>query len=198
MKKLLIIIILLFLIVPVSANAFSFSNIFSFFKKEKIEIEIEIEPEPFIIEYAEEKYKAWTKAFKNKDTELVLANKDNLYFSEWELNYLIQKRLKDIKHPPAENVKIFLKDNLIKVKGKSLARFFKGEFELDIKPVKKGKRVVLEVKRTRFQRIYFPSFIASIMLKKEMDDTMNFLYSHGGVEELEIIVEEDNLELRYE
>lgn len=197
-KKFLIIIVLLFLIVPIAAHAFSLSDIFSFLKKEDKIIEAEPEPNPAITVLAEEKYKIWKDAFENKDIEIVMSNVSNLFFSEGELNYLIEKRLKDMKYPPAKEVKVFLKEGLIKIRGISKIKFFKGSFELNIKPVQKERRIVLEVKKARFKKFYFPSFVASILLKKEMDDTMAFLYSHGSVEKLKIIIIEDNLELKYE
>lgn len=201
MKKILIIVAIVaiaFILTSMKASAFSFVDVFKFLNRDsKVEEEAKTEldfREQFL---AVEKYENWKNAFDNQNIDELFSDERNFSFAEAELNYLIDKRLNEIKYPPAKNVKIYLKDGLIKVRGYSLKRFFNGRIELDIAPVQKHGKLALDVKRVRFRNIYFPKFIASFLLKEEMEDTYAFLYSHPDYKKLNIVVEEDKLELKY-
>lgn len=202
MKKVLIVIIVIivvFILTSVSASAFSFVDVFRFLNKGSNQEQHEEEKELdfYQKQSAEDKYENWKNAFNEKDIGKVFLNEHNFIFSEAEINHLITKRLGDMNYPPVKDVKIYLKEGLIEVRGYSVKKFFKGKIELDIAPIQKQNRLALEVKKARFRNIYFPSFVASYILKEEMKETIDFLYSHPEYKKLELEALKDSLQLKY-
>ena len=202
MKKILIVIVALLVLFPITVFAFSFTDIFYFFDKkpEAVEevLEENVEENLFSRYLAEEKYESWKTAYDNGDIRLASDSSKNLIFSEGEINYLIEKRLEDMKHSPVDNITLELQDGLIKATGRCLKRFFNGDFELDIEPTNKYGRLSFEVKRARFKGVFLPKFIASLILKGEMKETITFLHSNPDYVKVNIKVSENKLELDFQ
>jgi len=194
----LIVMLLVFILSPMRVSAFSFVDVFKILNRARnVEIE-EVDKLPSSEEdLTEKKYKDWKDAYNNYEIEDLFLNPDNFVFTEAEINYLITKRLGDMNYPPVQNVKIYLKNGLIQLRGESIKKFFKGKIELDIAPVQRNNKFALEVKKAKFKGIYFPRFIASYIIKEEMKETYAFLYSHEEYKKLKVEATENKLELKY-
>lgn len=201
MKKLLVILIvtiLVFILSSMRVSAFSFADVFKILNRVRSQETEEVDKLPSSQEnLTEKKYKDWKDAYNSYEIEDLFSDSNNFIFTEAEINYLITKRLGDMNYPPVQNVKIYLKNDLIQLRGESIKKFFKGKIELDIAPVQRNSKLALEVKKAKFKGIYFPRFIASYIIKGEMKETYAFLYSHKEYKKLEVEATENKLELKY-
>jgi hypothetical protein len=143
------------------------------------------------------KYENWLKAFKDKDLIALFSDEKNFSISENELNYIINRSLEGQKDPIARDVSVdFSDDGLIKVYGYSNWKNLKGDFELQIVIIKGKNKIYPKVAKARLGKIFLPSLIAEMIVRRETLDAISFLYS-GEHQDWQAVVNDQFLRLEY-
>ncbi|HTW96739.1 MAG TPA: hypothetical protein VMD74_03750 [Candidatus Methylomirabilis sp.] len=207
MKKFLIILIAAAILVPVAAHAFSFLDVINFGKMiihlpaapttDEVKKDLTTSAATAATISAESKYQNWRDAFNKKDLSLVLNDSQNLYFTETEINYLVDQELLAMAKPVARDVQISFTENLISASGESLLKNLGGQFSLQMKIVPDGKRINLQVTRARLHNFYFPSFLAQTFLRYQLRGMIDFLYSDPEHQSLTVTVGNGFIQLDY-
>jgi hypothetical protein len=209
MKKLLFIFIALAILIPLTVYAFSFSDVVNF-GKSLIHKEVKPTPEEVkngltdqaanLYSYsAQTKYLNWKKAYEKKDITLVISDSRNLYFTDTEINYLIAQELAAAANPPARDINVSFSENLVKVSGIAMLKNFSGQFNLEGKIVKNNndKKITLAVTRARYKNLYFPSFLAQMLMRNQLQKAADFLYSNADYQDLSLTIGNGFAELNY-
>jgi hypothetical protein len=207
MKKFLILLVALALLAPAAAHAFSLIDVINVGKRlihqetqpapVEVKKELTVEAAQLSTLSAESKYQNWEKAYLNHSITGVFSDSHNLYFTEAELNYLIDQQLASATDPVARDVVISFSDNLIKVSGYSLVKNFTGQFYLEGKIVAAGQRINIQVTKARYHNFYFPAFIAQSLLRGQLGKMIDFLYSDANYQNLSVTVGSGFIELNY-
>jgi hypothetical protein len=210
MKKAIIIALLaVCLAAPFKASAFSFGDVISYGRK--ILKTADKKPAPPVLDEKsidrslpvdvrfdrKEKYRIWKESYSNEDITNLFKNPENFVFSEEELNYFSQKEYNTSSTTIVRDLKVDLKPGLIKISGYSLMNMMKGNFSAEIKVVKGVEGLYLKVSKARLGRLWIPSFALDNLIKRETKKLKQFLYSNKDYQNLEVLIDEDRLELKY-
>jgi len=208
MKKFFIVIAVLAILSPVAAvHAFSFIDVINFGSRlfhpapqpTAAEVQDDLAAQPIALYTfgVDAKYNAWQNAFESKNIIALIANNNNLYFTEAEMNYLIASVLASSSAPVARDVTVSFSDNLIKISGVSMVKNLPGKFYLEAKPIIWKKQLTLSITKTRFNNFYFPSFIAQGILTNQLRTAINFLYSDPDYQTITMTVGSGFIQLNY-
>lgn len=207
MKKFLIILIALAIMTPVAAHAFSFVDVVNFGKNifhreaqpsaEEIKKEAEAASAQYFSATAGIKYQKWREAFGKNDLGLVAADSRNLYFTDTEINYLVSRELALMSEPVARDVAVTFEENLIKISGYSLLKVLSGQFYLEAKIAEGKDRIYLKVIKAKYKKIGLPPFVAEAILRGQVREAINFLYSGDDYQDLKVTVGSGFIELNY-
>lgn len=196
--------IVVFLVIPAAVYAFSFTDVLSFgknfFKKDKAPQGTAAEAtstRPFFPELADKKAENWKNAYKQRDISRVFLDSYNFVFYEGEANYLLSKELGAMSKPPARDVEVKITKDLITISGQSLLKYLPGKFSLEGKIVAGEKRIYAKITKARYRGIYFPAALAQKIIRDETRDMMDFLYSSGDYDHLEVEVGDGYLKMVY-
>ena len=181
-KKFFVPILALIILIPLSANAWSLW-------KRKTANPI-VKPAELSIEAkqaTDNKYSLWQKIFDKSDIEGIIANKDNLYFTEGEISYLLASESVKAKKPLATNITVALNNDSIKVNA-DFHKIVKGPiyFEGKIKVVDKKLRV--EIAKVKYYSIPMPAAWGNSIITKELDKYLAFIYNDKRYQGLEMIM----------
>jgi len=208
-KAIIVALLAVCLTIPVAASAFSFVDAFNYGKRifkigekrpippvvdeKKIDRSLSVD-----IRYdRKEKYRVWKQAYEDGDITPIFQDKDNLVFSEEELNYFSQKEYDTASTSIVRDLKIDLVPGAIRVSGYSFARMFKGNFSGEIKLLNGVDGIYPKVVKARLGKIWIPSFFLDNMVKQETKSLKSFLYSDKDHKNLEVVIDDDRLELKY-
>jgi hypothetical protein len=208
MKKFFIIIAVLVILSPAAAvHAFSFVDVINFgsrlFHPEpqpttaEVKDDLAAQPVALYTYDVDVKYSAWQNAFNSRNIATLIANNNNLYFTEAEMNYLIARVLASSSAPAARDVTVTFSDNLIKISGISMLKTLPGKFYLEAKPIIWKKQLTLSVTKVRYNNFYFPAFIAQSILANQLRAAINFLYSDPDYQTITMTVGSGFAQLNY-
>lgn len=200
MKKAIIILALLAIMVPASAQAFSFPGIKGIWNKiftdDNDYSEEDVDYASLIKPLADYKYEIWEESYENKRLYGLMKDSRNLYFTNAEANYILGKKLQELKNPPADDFEIWFKDGYAYARA-HMIKYFRGDISGEIEFVKEKKRTVPKVRKARWGKIWIPTFIVNAILRTELKALIDFLYSDPNFPYIDITVEEDLLELKF-
>jgi hypothetical protein len=210
MKKKLVIFVAVAIILaaPSAVRAFSFGDVVNLGKKlfqvevapvvtPKNEVSIPTQPTEVGGLSAEKKYENWQDAYEQKDLASVLSDDRNLYFTDGELSYLTNEELSNADNPVAKDVSFSFSDDLAQISGYLTMKNFSGSFYLEAVPAVANGKASLKVTRARFNNFYFPAAIAQMILKGQIEQAINFLYSNAEYQNLKFSLGSGFIELDY-
>ena len=192
-SKKLIPVLLIILAIPFVTFAFSWKSML--FWQKPVIVEPIAELNPVEILNANEKYSNWEKAFNKTNLNLDTTNPQNLTLSESELNYMVKKSLATLKNPPIQDLKIDLLEGEVEISGYLLSPF-RGSISAIVKPVYSLGKLSPEVTKVRFKKLYFPKRLANRLLSKQLEPSLNLLYSDSSLKDLQIIIRNDRIQIK--
>ncbi len=197
MKKIVITLALVVLIIPISAQAFSFSGIWGkMFGPKEVKQE-DFEYEELDQELAQDKYDAWVKAYDENNIYELTLTKYNLLFSNAEVNYILKKRLEDLKDPPVDDFEIWFKDGGYIYAKAHLLKYLPGNVSGEIEFIEKNDETIPHVRKIKWGKLPIPSFVANIIIKRELGELIDFLHSDPDIPYVEVGIEEDFCEIEF-
>lgn len=197
MKKIVIIFALLALIMPTSVRAFSFSGIWSkMFGPKEVQQE-DFEYEVLDEELAQDKHDSWLKAYEEKNIYELTLTDYNLLFSNAEINYILNKRLDDLKNPPVDDFQIWFKDGDYIYAEAHLLKYLPGNVSGEIEFIEKNDKTIPHIRKIKWGKLPIPAFIANMAIKKELGELTDFMYSDPNIPYIEVDIEEDFCEIKF-
>ena len=126
--------------------------------------------------------------------EQLFSDSSNFVFSEKDLSYIVQQNLSERANPPAESVKVFLRDSLIKASGTLLSPF-RASVVVMIKSTiddsthdARLKVVSMKIKRKSFFSKFFPvpRSIVNSLANRDLNKILAFMREYGY--QMEIVI----------
>jgi len=199
-NKPIILILLLTLMIPTAASAFSWKSFFS--KK--------AEPAPIVQEekredlntfdqgIANRKYNDWDRAFYGEGIEVLLEKKDSFTISEKEMNYFINRSLKNDEKAELRDIKVIIEDGYAKVSGYSLVKNFKGNFSTELRIVSdKDNKIKVKLNKIRYRGWPIPASLVNGTVNRLSSHVFNFLYTYPDYDGVDIEMKDKRLMLKF-
>ena len=108
---------------------------------------------------------------------------------------MVKKSLADLKNPPIKDLKINLLQNEVEISGYLLSPF-KGSISAIVKPAYKLGKLSPKITKVRFKKLYFPKRLANRLLSKQLEPSLNLLYSDSSLKDLQIIIKNDQIQIK--
>jgi hypothetical protein len=144
-----------------------------------------------------EHFRLWKGAYEAEDISALFQYKDIFKLSEEEVNYFSEKEFNAATSSVVKNLKIDFTPGLIKVSGYSFMKMMKGDFYAEIKIIQGKDRIYPKVVKARYGKIPVPAMVVDNAIRKESRPLINFLYSNKNYENLEVVIDDNFLELKY-
>ncbi|PIZ98909.1 MAG: hypothetical protein COX77_03095 [Candidatus Komeilibacteria bacterium CG_4_10_14_0_2_um_filter_37_10] len=199
MKKIILVVVIVILVAaPLSVFAFSWKG-FSWWKNTPSTVQNESAPRE-LTDYEkwalEKKYQAWDLAVKEKNIRYLLEDESYFTWTEEEMNYLIAKLLLKDKNKSIRELKITLNDGEMALNG-YIFKPVRGGFKSVIKPVSKDKEIDIYFSKLKLNGVFFPKFVANMIVSSYTKSIMNMLYNYPDYKEIQIEIKDHKLTIKY-
>ncbi len=126
-------------------------------------------------EIAEAKYKIVDACFSKEDVDCLIANQDSFWYTESELNYLINAKSAKAKKPLVSDFNLGAENDYLKISADA-KKIIKGKISFNLKLEQDGKKIKLNLSKTKLFGFPVPGSWIGKPLNEALDEYLSFIY----------------------